>query len=84
MRRYIDEFIEPPQRQWLTPFETIIENILKRHDNGESVEEIARGIEEDHYLFTDDEEHAWNMEVIENVLNKQPINNRFTTYTYKF
>jgi hypothetical protein len=48
-----------------------------------SVEDITRHIEEEHYVFSDEDEHAWNRQVVENIIAHKPVKNRFTDYEYK-
>lgn len=83
MRLYIDEFIEPKEkRHWNPPFEDMVIEILKSHVDGKSVEDISRELEENHYIFNDDEEHQWNMKVVDNIINNRPVKNRFTGYIF--
>jgi len=83
MRLYIDEFMEPKEeRHWNPPFEDIVMEVRKLHADGNSVEEISRELEESHYIFNDDEEHRWNMKVVDDIINNRPIKNRFTGYTF--
>lgn len=77
MRLYIDEFIESPS------FENIVIEIIKLHTNGKSVEDISRELEKNYYIFNDDTEHLWNMEVVNNIINNRPIKNRFTGYVFQ-
>jgi len=83
MRLYIDEFIEPKERmQWNPPFEDMITEVLMLHADGKSVEDISRELEEKHYIFDDDEEHQWNMKVVDDIINNRPVKNRFTGYVF--
>lgn len=83
MRLYIDEFIEPKEkRHWNPPFEDMVTEVRKLHADGKSVEDISRELEEKHYIFNDDEEHQWNMKVVDNIINNRPVKNRFTGYTF--
>jgi ribosomal protein S17E len=52
------------------------------HADGKSVENISRELEEKHYIFNDDEEHQWNMKVVDNIINNCPVKNRFTGYIF--
>ena len=79
MRRYIDEYYELPDEQWLSPSpEEIKETVLKLHDNGESNDQIVKYLQEWMYIFTDEEEYAWEMEVVENIIAGKPVINRWT------
>jgi hypothetical protein len=83
MRHYIDEFIEPKEaRHWNPPFEDMVMEVRKLHADGKSVEDISRELEEKHYIFNDDEEHQWNMKVVDKIINNRPVKNRFTGYTF--
>ena len=83
MRLYIDEFIEPKEEgHWKSPFEDMVIEILKLHADGKSVEDISRELEENHYIFNDDEEHQWNIKVVDNIINNRPVKNRFTGYIF--
>lgn len=79
MRRYIDEFLEPLERQWLVPnFEGIKNKVHDYFDNGLKPKEIVKQLQEDLYIFTDDEEYNWELEVVNNILEGKSIKNRFT------
>lgn len=79
MRRYIDEYLEPPNRQWLVPnFEGIKNKVHDYFDNGLKPEEIVKQLQKDLYIFTDEKEYNWELEVVNNILEGKPIKNRFT------
>jgi hypothetical protein len=83
MRRYIDEYLEPPEREWLTPnFEDIKNKVFEYHKNGLNPEEIVKKLQEDLYIFTDEEETKWETEVVYRILEGQSIKNRFTSITF--
>ena len=83
MRRYIDEYLEPPEREWLTPnFEGIKNKVFEYHKNGMSVDEIVKQLQEDIYIFTDEEETKWETEVVNRILEGKPITNRFIGVTF--
>jgi len=84
MRRYIDEYLEPPERQWLVSnFEGIKNKVHDYFDNGFKPEEIVKQLQEDLYIFTDDEEYDWELEVVNNILEGKTIKNRFTGVIFK-
>ena len=83
MRRYIDEFYEVPERQWLSPNPDEIKQIvLEKHNAGISVEDIVKHLQELMYIFLDEEETAWETEVVENIINGKPVLNRFTNIEF--
>lgn len=83
MRLYIDEFIEPKEkRHWNPSFEDMVMDVRKLHADGKSVEDISRELEEKHYIFNDDEEHQWNLKVVDKIINNLPVKNRFTGYIF--
>lgn len=83
MRLYIDEFIEPKEKRHLNPsFEDMVMDVRKLHADGKSVEDISIELEEKHYIFNDDEEHQWNLKVVDNIINNRPVKNRFTGYIF--
>ena len=83
MRRFIDEFLEPEERQWLVPnFEGIKNKVFDYFDNGLKSEEIVKRLQKDMYIFTDEEEFDWELEVVNNILENKPITNRFTGITF--
>jgi len=83
MRRYIDEYLEPPEREWLTPnFEGIKNKVFEYYKNGMSVDEIVKQLQEDIYIFTDEEETKWETEVVNRILEGKPITNRFIGVTF--
>lgn len=84
MRRYIDEFLEPPERQWLVPnFEGIKNKVHNYFDNGLKPEKIVKQLQEELYIFTDKEEYNWELEVVNNILEGKPIKNRFTEVIFE-
>ena len=84
MRRYIDEFYEIPERQWLSPNPDEIKQIvLKKHNAGISVEDIVRHLQDRMYIFTDEEETAWETEVVESIISGKPVINRFSKIEFK-
>jgi len=84
MRRYIDEFYEIPERQWLSPNPDEIKQIvLEKHKAGISVEDIVRHLQELMYIFIDEEETIWETKVVENIINSKPVLNRFTNIEFK-
>jgi hypothetical protein len=60
----------------------MVTEVRKLYADGKSVEDISRELEEKHYIFNDDEEHQWNMKVVDNIINNHPVKNRFTGYTF--
>ena len=78
MRRYIDEYLEPPNRQWLIhTFESIKSEAKDLHFNQKkTIDEIVE-------YFRDDEERAWEKKVIEDMINDREVTNRFTKITFK-
>ena len=84
MRRYIDEYYEIPGKQWLTPNPDKIKQIvLEKHNSGISVEDIVRHLQKIMYIFTDEEETAWETEVVENIISGKPVINRFSKIEFK-
>jgi len=83
MRRYIDEYYELPiyQRYSVTP-EKINEIVVKMHDEGSSQEEIVEHLQEELYLFLDDEETSWEATVVNNIIENKPVLNRFTNIEF--
>lgn len=83
MRRFIDEFLESEERQWLVPnFEGIKNKVFDYFDNGLKSEEIVKQLQKDMYIFTDEQEFDWELEVVNNILENKPITNRFTGITF--
>jgi len=83
MRRYIDEYYELPiyQRYSVTP-EKIKEIVVKMHDEGSSTEAIVEHLQEELYLFLDDEETSWEATVVNNIIENKPVLNRFTNIEF--
>ena len=83
MRRYIDEYYETEDRQWLSPSpEEIKEEVLRRNKNGESVEDIVEYLQEWMYIFNDDDETKWEKEVVKNIIEGKPVINRWTNFKF--
>jgi len=83
MRWFIDEYLEPPEREWLTPnFEGIKNKVFEYHKNGMSVNEIVKQLQEDLYIFRDEEETKWETEVVNNILEGKQVRNRHTGVTF--
>lgn len=83
MRRYIDEFYEIPERQWLSPNPDEIKQIvLEKHNAGISIEDIVKHLQELMYIFVDEEETTWETEVVENIISGKPVLNRFTNIEF--
>ena len=84
MRRYIDEYLEPPERQWYVPdFEGIKDKVHCYFNNGLKPEEIVKKLQEELYIFTDEEEYNWELEVVKNILEGKSVKNRFTGVIFK-
>lgn len=85
MRRYIDEYLEPPNRQWLIhTFESIKSEAKDLHFNQKkTIDEVVEYFIEKLYIFRDDEERAWEKKVIEDMINDREVTNRFTKITFK-
>lgn len=83
MRRYIDEYYELPiyQRYLVTP-EKIKEIVIKMHNEGSSTKEIVRHLQEELYLFLDDEETSWEATVVNNIIDGKPVLNRFNNIEF--
>ncbi|MBR6907927.1 hypothetical protein IKN40_05570 [bacterium] len=83
MRRFIDEFLEPTERQWLEPnFEDIKNKVFDYFNNGLNLEEIVKQLQKDLYIFDDERETKWETEVVYRILEGQSIKNRFTGITF--
>ena len=83
MRRYIDEFYEIPERQWLSPNPDEIKQIvLEKHNAGISVEDIVKHLQKLMYIFVDEEETIWETEVVKNIISGKPVLNRFTNINF--
>jgi len=83
MRRYIDEFMELPESTWLKPdFKGIKEIVLEYNKNGLTPDEIVRRLQEELYIFTDEEETAWELEVVKNILDGKEVINRWTNVKF--
>ena len=79
MRRYIDEYLETPDCEWLSPnFSEIKEKVLEMHRNGAGVDTIVKHLQDWMYIFYDDEEEKWEREVVENIIAGKPVVNRWT------
>lgn len=79
MRRFIDEYLEPKEEQWLVPnFQGITNRIFDYFENGLSPGEIVKRLQEDLYIFTDEKETEWETEVVCKILEGQPVTNRYT------
>ena len=84
MRRYIDEYYEVPEEQWLSPSpEEIKEEVLRRNKNSESIEDIVKYLQEWMYIFNDDEETEWEKEVVKNIIEGKPVKNRWTNHFFQ-
>ena len=84
MRRYIDEYYEIPEKQWLSPNPDEIKQIvLGKHNAGISVEDIVRHLQKVMYIFTDEEETAWETEVVESIISGKAVINRFSNEEFK-
>ena len=79
MRRYIDEYLETPDREWLSPnFSEIKEKVLEMHMDGAGVDTIVKYLQDWMYIFDDEEEENWEREVVENIIEGKPVVNRWT------
>ena len=79
MRRYIDEYLETPDREWLSPnFSEIKEKVLEMHGDGAGVDTIVKHLQDWMYIFEDEEEEKWEREVVENIIVGKPVVNRWT------
>ncbi len=79
MRRYIDEYYELLEKQWLGPNpESIKEMVLQQYKLGKTVDEIVKYLQTELYIFTDEEETEWETEIVENIINNKPVINRWT------
>ena len=79
MRRYIDEYLETPDREWLSPnFSEIKEKVLEMHGDGAGVDTIVKYLQDWMYIFEDEEEEKWEREVVENIIVGKPVVNRWT------
>lgn len=78
MRRYIDEYYEIPEEQWLTSPEEIKKFVLEKHNAGLSVSEIVKELQDFIYIFKDEEETKWETEVVQNIIDGKPVLNRWT------
>lgn len=84
MRRFIDEYFELPEEQWLIPtFESIKKDVLEHHEQGMKIEEIVKYLQERYYVFTDDEETEHITTVVEKMICGMPVKNRFTGVEFK-
>ena len=84
MRRYIDEYYEVPEKQWLSPKpEEIKAIVLEHHNNGKSAEDIVKILQEQLYIFYDEEETAWELEVVNNIISGKPVVNRWTNISFE-
>ena len=85
MIKYIYEYLEPPERQFLvTDFTGIRNKVFDYFDNGLTIDEIVERLHEDLYIFTDEEETEWEKKVVTNILEGKPITNRFTDITFDY
>ena len=83
MRFYIDDYLELPENEWLTfNFEDIKNKVFEYHKNGLNPEEIVKQLQEDLYIFRDEEETKWETEVVYRILEGQSVQNRFTKITF--
>lgn len=79
MRRYIDEYLETPDREWLSPnFSEIKEKVLGMHRDGACADTIVKHLQDWMYIFDDEEEENWEREVVENIIAGKPVVNRWT------
>ena len=79
MRRFIDEYYETPDEQWLTIGPQEIKNfVLEKHNEGLFVSEIVKELQEFLYIFRDEEETQWETKVVQNIIDGKPIINRWT------
>jgi hypothetical protein len=84
MRRYIDEYYEPENRQWLSPTPNELKSfILESHNSGKSIDDIVKLLQDKLYIFIDEEETKWEKEVVENTINGKPVINRWTGIEFK-
>ena len=82
MRKYIDEYLDS-NSQWIYSFDDIKNKVLQLHGEGKSEIEIVEYLQDWLYLFLDEEEHEWEKEVVNNIINGIEIKNRFTHEMFK-
>lgn len=84
MRRFIDEYFETSEEQWLIPtFDSIKKDVLKHHEQGMKVEEIVEYLQERYYLFTEDAETEHITSVVKKMIYGIPVKNKFTGVEFK-
>lgn len=84
MRRFIDEYFELPEEQWLIPtYNSIKKDILEHYEQGMKVEEIVEYLQERYYLFTDNGETEHITSVIKKIIHGMPVKNMFTGIEFK-
>lgn len=83
MRRYIDEYYEDGDDIWLSPTSNEIkQTVLQQHQEGKSVSEIVKYLQEWLYIFTDENETEWETEVVNNIIAGKPVLNRWTNIKF--
>lgn len=79
MRRFIDEYYELPEEQWLGPNpESIKEMVLQQYKLGKTIDEIVKYLQTELYIFIDEKETKWETEVVQNIIDSKPVLNRWT------
>lgn len=84
MRRFIDEYFEVPEKQWLIHnYDSIKKDVLEHHAHGMKVEEIVEYLQERYYLFIDDAETEHITSVVKKMIYGMPVKNKFTGVEFK-
>lgn len=84
MRRFIDEYFELSENQWLIPnYDSIKKDVQEHHEHGMKVEKIVEYLQERYYLFTDDVETEHITSVVKKMIYGMPVKNKFTGVEFK-
>ena len=84
MRRYIDEYFVLPGKETLNyTFEDIKKIILENHQHGMPLMHIVEYLQEKLYVFEDQEETNYLKDIIQKIINGEPVQNRWTKVKFQ-
>ena len=81
MRYYIDEYFDN-RGGLIHDYHEIKDVILQKHNDGYTVQQIVDFLPTWLYIFQDDEEKQWYENIVNSIIERKPIKNRFVDEVY--
>lgn len=73
MRNYIDEYIDNANA-----WEELKHFVLGKHKEGLSIMEIVKYLQQEFYIFTDNDETEWEVHVVSSIIENKPVFSRWS------